>query len=652
MIACSRSLLLLLAFSLIAAALLTGCQPTTNDVQQSDDDAGHHDLDDDANHGDDDANHGDDDNAPNVDHLIPPTVDDTLQALLEDYVAFSSEPGVAFAARLGDGPIHAHAAGKANIVEVRPLTPDMRFRVGSCTKPFTATVVMQLADEGQLDLDDLMTKYLPQYALWPNVTIRHLLRMQSGIPDYLMSTFFWLWALAREGHPLRPETLVFHAMYQTPEFEPGQGCDYSNTNYVLLGMIIEKVTGRTAAEEIYDRVIEPLGLHHTFLDTAGNEFDELAHGYAEAELAGIALGLGANLMGLIDLIPQEYVVEGLEFDGTYLFHPSFAWTAGALVSTPEDQVRFVKAYYNGDLVSEERHAEMMDFTPCMCVGNPVDYSQGMMRYPTPFGLSYGHGGMYFGYSANTYYIPDIDLAYSLMDNFVPDQSDSMRDELLRAVVQNDASPTPSCEPPAFFDSLPPAYNLQIKFRGQINRPYVLDPTAGVSSTKVLIDDEWRAYYIMGANAALAGLLPSRVEMQTYGPSDTPGFDLRGLVLNVRSSVLDQANRSGVIIIRPDLPDDINLYLSEVHLDENGDGDQVCMTAAPRALALGYLYVCDYKTLDPELGGTLRLFGDFAMDWDENRVKEYAGTLGLAVCECKNAAGVWGPCPDVPEDGGS
>jgi len=630
-------------FLLIVAA--AGCT--------SDDNAGgHNGAGDDDTHqnGDDDADN-DDDSQPGDDDANPPTLDDTIQAMLEEYLVFSGEPGVTFAVQRGDDAIFSHAAGLSNILENKPMMPDYLFRVGSCSKPFTATVIMQLADEGVIDLDALMTTYLPQYTVWPNVTVRHLVRMQSGIPDYLFSPVFWINCLLRLGEPMSPETVVMYAMMQPIEFEPGEDCSYSNTNFVLLGMIIEAVTGHAAGFEIWNRIVKPLDLQHTFLDIEGNEIETLTHGYADAELAGIALGLPADLLDLISLIPPEYIIEGLLFDGTYLFHPSFSFTAGGVVSYADDLVKFMKAYVNGELVSEEMYEGMMDFSPCVCLDKPVDYSMAMMRRPTEFGLSYGHGGMHFGYTSNTYFIPDIDVMYSLLDNFIPDQSDFMLPELLRAVVENDATPPAPCRPPEDFFTRPDEYNLQVRFRGAINTANAEEPDYGVSSTKVLLDDgQWHAYYIDNDLATLDGLLPLRVQVETYGPSSDTGFNLRGLVLNIRARVFDEADEDGLITIEPGRADDVYLYLTNVALDENGvDANKICLTAVPNRQLPGYLYLCDRDTFEPLVGKTLKLFGAFAMDWDEDNVVEYADTLGIAACECKGEEGQWNPCPDTPPD---
>ena len=629
---------------LVFLAALPACDESTSEHGSfSDDDSG--------DNGDDDNNQdGDDDQFLDDDSGGSTTVDDTLQALLEEYLLFSGEPGVAFAARYGNGTLHSLAAGKSNWIDGDPMVPGMLFRVGSCTKPFTATVLMQLADEGLVDLDAPMTDYLPQYDMWPNVTPRHLVRMQSGIPDYLMSNAFWINALLRLGKPLAPETLIMHATFMPTEFEPGTDCSYSNTNFVLAGLVIEQVTGNPVEQEIWDRVVKPLDLKHTFLDTEGREVDLLSHGYADAEIAGMALGIADDLTALVGLIPQEYVVDGLLFDGTYLFHPSFSFSAGALVSWGDDLVKFMDAYVHGELVSEERYQEMMDFAPCVCLGKPVDYSMGMMRRPTDFGYSYGHGGQHFGYSSNTYYLPDIDVIYSLLDNFVPDQSDYVLPDLLRTLINNQDQLPVACEPPEVFEDLPEGYNLQVRFRGPINSMFETDPEVGVSSTKALLsDNRWHAYYIMDSVATLESVFPRWVKVETYGPGDTEGYEMRSSTLYFRPHLLDQADANGLITIGPEQAEDVILYLADTRLDNTGEKlDKVCLTAVPNWEYEGYLYVCDRENFTGAVGDTIRLFGAFMVDWDSGSVEEYAASLDIGACECRNENNEWHPCPDTPQ----
>lgn len=251
------------------------------------------------------------------------------------------------------------AAGTVLYGGMEPAPAYGRFRAGSVIKPFVAVVVLQLADEGRLRLDDTVEKWVP--GLVPNgaaITLEMLLRHTSGIADYVPvlmpgpAEF-----LANRFRTFTARELVGYGVSVPPEFPPGTEHSYSNTGYVLLGMVVERASGRTYAREIERRVLRPLGLADTVLPGT----DPYLHGpHAHT------------------YIPLE---DGTPVDVTEM-NPSLAGASGELVSTTWDLNRFFRALVLGGLVD----------TSAMFDDQGTGYGLGVELYPLPSGTAIGHGG--------------------------------------------------------------------------------------------------------------------------------------------------------------------------------------------------------------------------------------------------------------------
>ena len=231
-----------------------------------------------------------------------------LQGLVDQQVMEQGILGMAMVVRLADGSVIEGASGFSDPSGETLYSIDTRTLVGSVTKTFTAVVAMQLVEEGVLSLGDPIGKWIPEQPNADEVTVRMLLSHNSGINNYLVSPD----VLAKSGDEWAPIDLVAEANKLEPLGEPGgsQGY-YSNTNYFLLGLIIEEITGQSWSQEIETRIIEPLGLNNTVVV---NSIDavELVGGYSKTE-SGYQ-----NLLGTM--------------------HPSVGWAAGAISSTPSDLI--------------------------------------------------------------------------------------------------------------------------------------------------------------------------------------------------------------------------------------------------------------------------------------------------------------------------
>jgi len=289
------------------------------------------------------------------------------------------QPGVIIMTRRGQQVSHV-VAGLADEASGQLMRPQDRVHIGSITKTFTATVVLQLAAEGRLSLNDSVQEWLPGVITGrgyhpAQITIRQLLQHTSGLRDYTADPLFQTpQGLARTW---RPEQLVGAALRLGP---PVHGWLYSNTNYILLGMIIQKVTGHSPVTEIGRRILAPLGLHDTSFPLTSKQIPlPYAHGY----------------YGRIDV--------------TNLVNPSVAWTAGAMISTVDDVARFYRALVTGQLLPLAQQRELLDTIPVHDPGElfAEHYGLGIYRIQLPCGTAWGHDGGYpGGFKTYTYTSPD------------------------------------------------------------------------------------------------------------------------------------------------------------------------------------------------------------------------------------------------------
>ena len=294
-----------------------------------------------------------------------------LQQLLEELVA-TGQPGAIGLARHGEETWRG-ASGLAILDPERPMRPGLRYKIGSITKTFTATVVLQLVGEHKLRLGDSVERWLP--GLVPNgdhITIRQLLQHTSGLFDYaedpriaepyLQGDLDFVW---------RPRQLVAIATEHPPLFPPGTSWSYSNTGYVLLGLIIRAATDTSVQQQLQTRILRPLGLRHTsFPITNPHIAGPHAHGYQ----------LGAGPGGT-----------PLDFTG---LSPSWAWATGNMVSTVDDVARFHRALLRGRLLPPGLLRAMQTTVD---TGSGFRYGLGLVSIELPCGTFWGHEGGLPGY---------------------------------------------------------------------------------------------------------------------------------------------------------------------------------------------------------------------------------------------------------------
>jgi len=269
--------------------------------------------------------------------------------------------------------------------------PQMRFCMGSLSKSFVAATLLQLAEEGKLTLDDPVKKWLPDVPQVPNtITLRQTLDHTSGIYDYIASQPWEQRVLTRPADPLTLEELLGYV--GEPYFAPGTAFHYSNTGYLLLGLIIEKVTRRSVMEEYRARFLEPLGLSSIYLANVDRPTGEVMHPYSYFNPSGTETDLST--------IPQ-----------TAYF--SCAWTAGALFASVEDIARWTHALWNGSLHSPGSYQEMTAWNP---VGGAEKYGLAVWSQETGRGEFYVHSGHVPGYRCYAGYSPSLKATVVLCFN--------------------------------------------------------------------------------------------------------------------------------------------------------------------------------------------------------------------------------------------
>lgn len=271
-----------------------------------------------------------------------------LRPLLEAKMKELRIPGAVIYVQAPNKGTWKATLGTADLTTNAPMRLDDHFRVGSITKTFTGTIILQLVDEGTLKLDDPVLKYQPEVPNGGNITIRELLNMTSGLYNYSEDKSF---NQELDTHPQRvyaPKELLAIAFKHQPYFAPGKDFHYSNTNTILLGLIIEQLTGKPAEQVFQARIFQPLGMAETSLPPLSSSTIPNPHpqGYmfgtnVESEERGPLTGEQAA---------KANAAAGAPHDVTDA-NPSWAWTAGSGISTMHDLNIWAKALATGTLLS-------------------------------------------------------------------------------------------------------------------------------------------------------------------------------------------------------------------------------------------------------------------------------------------------------------
>ena len=316
----------------------------------------------------------------------------TIQRALDRLTA-TEAPGAIVLVRDGNRTLRL-TSGYENLVNKTPLRANDRFRIGSVTKTFVAVVVLQLAGEGRLRLGDTVERWLP--GLVPNgrqITVRELLNHTSGLFDVASDQGFIAQLLWKRTELWTPRELVGIATAHKPLFAPGATWSYSNTGYILLGLIVEAASGNPIGTELDRRIFRPLDLRSTSFDTSAHITGSYAHGY--------------------------FPLNGARPRDATLFSQSSAWAAGAIVSTADDLATFYRALLRGRLLRPDLLRAMETTVPVPPGPHRGGSGLGLFETGLPCGRVWGHEGTAFGYKTIAYSKRDATRQVVVMVNDSP-----------------------------------------------------------------------------------------------------------------------------------------------------------------------------------------------------------------------------------------
>jgi D-alanyl-D-alanine carboxypeptidase len=325
-----------------------------------------------------------------------------LQAKLDSFRLAQRLPGVSIALVLADGHSLALTSGFADTARHVALRTSDRLLHGSVGKTYVSAIAMQLVAHDSLDLDAPVSNYLgdlPWFSRLPNartITVRHLMTHTSGLVRYEFDPRVAAVLRAQPMKPWTPTERLSYLLDATPPFAPGAGWEYSDTNYIVLGMILEWITGRPYDTLLRTRLLEPLRLTNT-VAADRPDVPGIANGYAgpKNDLGGYDTSLDAR--------------------GALRINPQFEWTGGGVAGTTTDLARWGKLLYEGRAFDAALIPRLVAGVPAK-LGRDVRYGLGVMLRPTALGMSWGHGGFFPGYATELLYFPDTRIAAAIHIN--------------------------------------------------------------------------------------------------------------------------------------------------------------------------------------------------------------------------------------------
>ncbi|HJX43906.1 MAG TPA: serine hydrolase domain-containing protein [Geodermatophilus sp.] len=311
-----------------------------------------------------------------------------------------------------------------------PVTLADHVRIGSNTKTMTATVILQLVDEGRIGLDDPVSRYRPDVPNGENITIAQLLDMSSGLANYTEDLGLNEQMDSNPGRVWNPEELLAIGLAEPPAFPPGEGFLYSNTNYVLLGVIIEQLTGVPVEQAFQDRIFDPLQLEETSFPAPADASIPQPHPRMYT--------FGTNVETIDSLVLPPEVQDAasagtLEPMDVTDANPSWGWTAGAGISTAPDLADYVEELVDGCLLSPQLQQQRIASVQPLDPDDPASrgYGLGLAR----FGPVYGHSGELPGTNSFMGHDPVRDITVVTWASTAPaPNGDGPAVELARAVI--------------------------------------------------------------------------------------------------------------------------------------------------------------------------------------------------------------------------
>lgn len=308
--------------------------------------------------------------------------------LMVDSMRANKSPGMLLGVWIPDRGEFICSKGFGDLKTKDMIKDTDRFRIGSITKTFTATVILQLVDEGKLKLSDKLSKFYPKIPNSNKISIRQLLDMTSGIHSYTEVPWLERRFMKDRFASYSPNELVWIGLSRGPDFPPGKGYHYSNTNYVILGMIIEKITENDLESEIGRRIIDRLSLK-------GTSFPK-----------GVSKLSGRHVRG--------YMFKDGKYEDWTVQNISWGWAAGAMVSDLYDLKTYITAMSDGKLVSKKMQLQRLNYWVDMKMKKAPTLKYGLGAFT--MGGFVGHNGGLPGYSDLAMYDPETGAVVVFMQN--------------------------------------------------------------------------------------------------------------------------------------------------------------------------------------------------------------------------------------------
>ncbi|MFE7106295.1 serine hydrolase domain-containing protein [Streptomyces sp. NPDC057575] len=306
---------------------------------------------------------------------LTPAVAKKLDRAVQQVMRDARVPGVSVGLWVPGKGSYVRAFGVADKSSQAPMSAGLNMRVGSVTKTFTVTALLTLVDQGKVGLDDPIGKYVKGVPDGDRITLRELAGMRSGLFNYSMDPGFFKALTSDPQRHFTPQELLDYSFKHPMQFQPGEKFEYSNTNAILLGLVVEKASGRSLAEYLERNVFEPAGMNHTFLPRTAAFPAPHAQGYT------------------------DQTATGRTGNATY-WNPSWAWAAGGAISDQRDLRTWARVLATGTLLTPATQAERLRMSPS---GLP-DTGYGLGIFDAHGWI--GHNGSLPGYEALVIYLPE------------------------------------------------------------------------------------------------------------------------------------------------------------------------------------------------------------------------------------------------------
>lgn len=323
-----------------------------------------------------------------------------LQARLDRLRQRYAIPGVSVAIVLPDGSTWSGVSGFADVRGKIAVRRSTSFAIASVSKTFTAALILALAEDGRIDLDAPVRRYLPGLKkVSSKVKVRQLLDHTSGLRDYFFHPSIDHLLLSRPDRRWDPTRALKYV--GKAYFEPGKGWHYSNTNYLVLGMLAEAVGEEPLADQVRTRFLEPLGLEHTWYQPEDEAPNDVAHGYRFASSSTAAPAI--DLSDGTPLVPFTSVVTA-------------AGAAGGFASTARDLARWAHYLYGGEVLRPEYLTAMVDVGTATALKSSIPYGYGTQVVEIDGLTTLGHSGRLLGFRSAVRYLPDQGVAIAVLTN--------------------------------------------------------------------------------------------------------------------------------------------------------------------------------------------------------------------------------------------